>query len=148
MGYSASPRPTFSGPTAIPYQAVTRHLWGDDASGEVADWIYASTDKIHQLVFGLPPGRAFRHSEAYRTIFAADLASIIGAAVLYVLSEGSVRGFAFFLGLTTLLDLFTAFFFTRPMVLLLGRSRFFTEARWVGVARGLNAAPPPAKVAA
>ncbi|HYN88688.1 MAG TPA: cupin domain-containing protein [Ardenticatenaceae bacterium] len=79
MGYSASPRPTFSGPTAIPSQAVTRHLWGDDASGEVADWIYASTDKIHQLVFGLPPGRAFRHSDAYRTIFAAD-------EVLYVLS--------------------------------------------------------------
>ncbi|HEX2047298.1 MAG TPA: protein translocase subunit SecD [Acidimicrobiales bacterium] len=87
-------------------------------------------------------------SRAYRTIFAADLASIIGATVLYVLSVGSVRGFAFFLGLTTLLDLFTAYFFTRPMVLLLGRSRFFTEARWVGVARGLNAAPEPARAAA
>jgi preprotein translocase subunit SecD len=80
-------------------------------------------------------------SRAYRTILAADAASIIGAAVLYVLSVGSVRGFAFFLGLTTLLDVFTAYFFTRPMVMLLGRSRFFTEARWVGVARGLNAAP-------
>ena len=80
-------------------------------------------------------------SKAYRTILAANSASIIGAAVLYVLSVGSVRGFAFFLGLTTLLDLFTAYFFTRPMVMLLGRNRFFTEARWVGVARGLNAAP-------
>ena len=80
-------------------------------------------------------------SRAYRTILAADAASIIGAAVLYVLSVGSVRGFAFFLGLTTLLDIFTAYFFTRPMVLLLGRSRTFTEARWLGVARGLNAAP-------
>jgi len=80
-------------------------------------------------------------SRAYRTILAADTASIIGAGVLYFLSVGSVRGFAFFLGLTTLLDLFTAYFFTRPMVMLLGRSRFFTEARWVGVARGLNAAP-------
>jgi len=83
-------------------------------------------------------------SKAYRTILAADSASIIGAAVLYVLSVGSVRGFAFFLGLTTLLDLFTAYFFTRPMVMLLGRSRLFTEARWLGVARGLNAAPLPA----
>ncbi|HUR22506.1 MAG TPA: protein translocase subunit SecD [Acidimicrobiales bacterium] len=83
-------------------------------------------------------------SRAYRTILAADAASIIGAAVLYVLSVGSVRGFAFFLGLTTLLDVFTAYFFTRPMVMLLGRSRFFTEARWVGVARGLNAAPAAA----
>ena len=80
-------------------------------------------------------------SRAYRTILAANSASIIGAAVLYVLSVGSVRGFAFFLGLTALLDLFTAYFFTRPMVLLLGQNRFFTEARWVGVARGLNAAP-------
>ena len=83
-------------------------------------------------------------ARAYRTILAADAASIIGAAVLYVLSVGSVRGFAFFLGLTTLLDIFTAYFFTRPMVLLLGRSRLFTEARWVGVARGLNAAPAAA----
>jgi preprotein translocase subunit SecD len=80
-------------------------------------------------------------SRAYRTILAADAASIIGAVVLYVLSVGSVRGFAFFLGLSTLLDIFTAYLFTRPMVVLLGRSRFFTEARWVGVARGLNAAP-------
>jgi quercetin dioxygenase-like cupin family protein len=45
----------------------------------VADWIYVSSDKIHQLVFGVPPGGAFRHSEDYRTIFAAD-------EVLYVLS--------------------------------------------------------------
>jgi len=80
-------------------------------------------------------------SRAYRTILAADAASIIGAVVLYVLSVGSVRGFAFFLGLSTLLDIFTAYFFTRPMVVLLGRSRFFTEARWMGVARGLNANP-------
>jgi len=80
-------------------------------------------------------------SRAYRTILAADAASIIGAVVLYVLSVGSVRGFAFFLGLSSLLDIFLAYFFTRPMVVLLGRSRFFTDARWVGVARGLNAAP-------
>jgi preprotein translocase subunit SecD len=80
-------------------------------------------------------------TRAYRTILAADLASLIGAAVLYWLSVGSVRGFAFFLGLSTLLDLLTAYLFTRPMVILLGRSRLFTEARWIGVARGLTAAP-------
>ncbi len=79
MGYSASPRPTFDAPTAIPYSTVTRHLWGDEDSGRVADWIYVSSDKIHQLVFGLPPGASFRHSDAYRTVFAAD-------EVLYVLS--------------------------------------------------------------
>ena len=79
MSYSASPRPTFDGPAHIPYEAATRHLWGDREAGEVADWIYVSSDKIHQLLFGLPVGGSFRHSEAYRTIFAAD-------EVLYVLS--------------------------------------------------------------
>jgi len=78
-------------------------------------------------------------SRAYRTILAADAASFIGAIVLYVLSVGSVRGFAFFLAVATLLDVVVAYVFTRPMVVLLGRSRLFTEARWVGVARGLNA---------
>lgn len=80
-------------------------------------------------------------SKAYRTIIAADLSSFIGAALLYLLTVGSVRGFAFFLGLSTLLDLVVAYFFTRPMVTLLGRSRFFTEARFFGVARGLAARP-------
>lgn len=79
MGYSSSPRPTFDRPTHIPYDQVTRHLWGDPVAGQVADWIYVSSDKIHQLLFGLPPGGAFRHSEEYRTIFAAD-------EVFYVLS--------------------------------------------------------------
>jgi quercetin dioxygenase-like cupin family protein len=79
MGYNPSPRPTFSEPTHIPYETVTRHLWGDDEAGWVSDWIYASTDKIHQLLFGLAPGGAFRHSDSARTIFAAD-------EVLYVLS--------------------------------------------------------------
>jgi hypothetical protein len=40
-----------------------------------------------------------------------------------------------------LLDVFIAYFFTRPMVILLGRNRMFTEARWLGVARGLAARP-------
>jgi preprotein translocase subunit SecD len=78
-------------------------------------------------------------ARAYRTILAADAASFIGAVVLYLLSVGSVRGFAFFLGLSTVLDVFTAYFFTRPMVVLLGRKRLFTEAKWLGVARGLAA---------
>jgi quercetin dioxygenase-like cupin family protein len=58
---------------------VTRHLWGDSDSSEVADSIYVSSDRIHQLVFGLPPGGSFRHSENFRTVFAAD-------ELLYVLS--------------------------------------------------------------
>jgi mannose-6-phosphate isomerase-like protein (cupin superfamily) len=79
MGYKPSPRPTFDGPTHIPYAKVTRHLWGDEASGTVDDWIYVSSDKIHQLVFGLAPGQAFRHSPEFRTVFGAD-------EVLYVLA--------------------------------------------------------------
>ena len=79
-------------------------------------------------------------TRAFRTILAADLVSFIGAALLYILTVGPVRGFAFFLGLSTLLDVFTAYFFTRPMVTFLGRSRFFTETPFFGVARGLAAA--------
>lgn len=71
-GYSPSPRPTFDRPTCISYENVTRHIWGDAEAGEVADWIYASTDRIHALVFGLAPGKAFRHSHEFRTVFAAD----------------------------------------------------------------------------
>ena len=78
---------------------------------------------------------------AYRTILAADVSSLIGAALLYWLTVGPVRGFALFLGLSTLLDLFVAYFFTRPAVALVARSRLFTEAPFLGVARGLGAAP-------
>jgi quercetin dioxygenase-like cupin family protein len=78
----SSPRPSFDEATHITYASVTRHLWGDQASGEVSDWIYVSSDRIHHLVFGLAPGGRFQHSEDYRTVFAAD-------ELLYVL-EGSV----------------------------------------------------------
>jgi quercetin dioxygenase-like cupin family protein len=77
--YTPSPRPTFDRPTAIRYEELARHVWGDAASGEVMDWIYVSSAKIHQLLFGLAPGRSFRHSDQFRTVFAAD-------EVLYVLS--------------------------------------------------------------
>ena len=72
MAYKSSPRPVFDGPTHIPYAGVTRHLWGEPATGFVDDWIYASTDKIHQLVFGLAGGRNFKHSPEFRTVFGAD----------------------------------------------------------------------------
>ncbi len=60
----------------------------------------------------------------WRTIWSADLVSVIGASVLFWLSVGSVRGFALYLGITTLCDLFVAYFFTRPAVILLSRSKF------------------------
>jgi mannose-6-phosphate isomerase-like protein (cupin superfamily) len=70
--YRPSPRPSFTGPALIPYTGVTRHIWGDPEAGEVADWIYASTERVHALVFGLAPGAWFRHSPEFRTIFGAD----------------------------------------------------------------------------
>jgi len=69
---ASSPRPAFSGPALIRRADVTRHIWGDPAAGEVFDWIYASTERVHMLVFGLAPGAGFRHSEDFRTVFAAD----------------------------------------------------------------------------
>jgi quercetin dioxygenase-like cupin family protein len=69
---ASSPRPVFDGPALIRRADVTRHVWGDPAAGEVYDWIYASTERVHMLVFGLPPGGGFRHSEDFRTVFAAD----------------------------------------------------------------------------
>jgi preprotein translocase subunit SecD len=75
---------------------------------------------------------------AFRTILTADVSSFIGASLLWWLTVGPVRGFAFFLGLSTVLDVVVAYFFTRPIVVLLGRSTFFTEARFFGVARGLG----------
>jgi preprotein translocase subunit SecD len=79
--------------------------------------------------------RSFRG--AFRTVLAADLVSFAAAVVLYLLAVGDVRGFAFFLGLATLLDIFTTFFFTRPLVILLGRNPKVTSAPVIGVARGL-----------
>ena len=75
--YSPSPRPSFDVPTLITRAGVTRHIWGDDEAGEVADWIYASTGLIHCLVFGVGPGGSFRHSPEFRTVFGADEALLV-----------------------------------------------------------------------
>jgi preprotein translocase subunit SecD len=69
----------------------------------------------------------------WRTIWSADLISIIGAAILFWLSVGSVRGFALYLGITTLCDLFVCYFFTRPAVLLLARSDFMIGKKAFGL---------------
>lgn len=64
---------------------------------------------------------------AFRTILASDAVSLIGAIVLYVLAVGNVRGFAFTLGLTTLVDLVIVALFTYPLIQLLGRTRFYAS---------------------
>jgi preprotein translocase subunit SecD len=71
--------------------------------------------------------RGFRR--AWRTILAADFVSMLGAFILYVTTVGSVRGFAFFLMLSTGLDMIVAWFFTRPLVAMLGRKKFFTQGK-------------------
>ncbi len=72
-------------------------------------------------------------TSAWRTILAADTVSFIGAIILWRLTVGSVRGFAFFLGLSTLIDVFVAYLFTRPAILLLARSKFMAGRNVLGV---------------
>jgi preprotein translocase subunit SecD len=64
---------------------------------------------------------------ARRTILAADFVSFLAAVVLYLLSVGGVRGFAFTLGLTTLIDIAVVFLFTKPLVTLLARTKFYGQ---------------------
>jgi len=78
-------------------------------------------------------------ARAFRTILAADLVSLIGAALLYFLAVGSVRGFAFFLGLSTMLDIGVSYFFMHPLVSIVARNPRFARAGWLGVASGLGA---------
>ena len=90
--------------------------------------------------------RAFRR--AFRTILAANITSFIGAGVLWWLTVGSVRGFALFLGLSTILGLIVTWFYTRPVVTWLSSSRVFTEMPFLGVARGLAARTPEPEIGA
>ncbi|MCU1379415.1 MAG: protein-export rane protein SecD [Acidimicrobiales bacterium] len=74
---------------------------------------------------------AFKHS--FRTVVIADTAAFLAAAVLYFLTVGPVRGFAFFLGLATVLDVVVAYFFKRPLVGLLGRWGLLQRSKFVGL---------------
>jgi preprotein translocase subunit SecD len=75
-------------------------------------------------------------SSAFSTIVKADVTTLIGAGLLYWLSIGPVRGFAFYLGLATLLDLVVSYFFMGPMVMLMGRRRRYQEdPRSLGIPR-------------
>lgn len=80
---------------------------------------------------------------ARRTILSADTVSFLAAAILYYFAAGDVKGFAFTLGLSTILDLVVVFLFTHPMVSLLSRSTTFGSARFTGLdaLRGAEAVP-------
>lgn len=64
-----------------------------------------------------------------KTILVADSVSLLSAVVLFALAIGSVRGFAFTLGLTTIINIAIVFWFTKPLMTLLGRTKFFGEGR-------------------
>jgi preprotein translocase subunit SecD len=71
------------------------------------------------------------------TILAADAVSILAALILFIFAIGVVRGFAFALGLTTLIDVLVVFCFTKPLITLLARTKFFGEGHRLS---GLDAA--------
>ncbi|MEW1718816.1 protein translocase subunit SecD [Streptomyces sp. NPDC093109] len=81
---------------------------------------------------------------ARRTILVSDFVSFLAAAVLFVVTVGKVQGFAFTLGLTTLLDVVVVMFFTKPVMTLLARTKFFSSGHpWSGLdPKRLGAKPP------
>ncbi|MEU9188319.1 protein translocase subunit SecD [Streptomyces sp. NPDC048484] len=81
---------------------------------------------------------------ARRTILVSDFVSFLAAAVLFAVTVGKVQGFAFTLGLTTLLDVVVVFFFTKPLMTILARKKFFAEGHsWSGLdPKRLGVEPP------
>ncbi|MFV0633527.1 protein translocase subunit SecD [Demequina sp.] len=73
-------------------------------------------------------------SRARRTILVSDAVSFLAAMTLYILAVGGVRGFAFTLGLTTVIDVAVVMLFTHPVMVLLARTKFFGEGhKWSGL---------------
>jgi preprotein translocase subunit SecD len=78
-------------------------------------------------------GRSFRSAvesawvRARRTIIISDVVSLIAATLLFIFAVGGVRGFAFTLGLTTLIDLLIIFLFTKPLITVLAKVPFFAN---------------------
>jgi preprotein translocase subunit SecD len=88
---------------------------------------------------------------ARRTILSADTVSFLAAAILYYFAAGDVKGFAFTLGLSTILDVIVVFLFTHPLISLLSRMRAFGTGRLTGLAHIRDGvvvtAPAPARPA-
>jgi preprotein translocase subunit SecD len=100
------------------------------AIGITADSFIVYFERIRDEV---REGRSLRSAvetgwvRARRTIIVADFVSIIASALLYIFAVGGVRGFAFTLGLTTLIDLFVVFVFTKPIVTVLAKIKFYSS---------------------
>jgi preprotein translocase subunit SecD len=89
-------------------------------------------------------GRSFRSAvprgwiRARRTILSADAVSFLAAVVLYVLAVGQVKGFAFTLGMSTVLDLIVVFLVTHPLLALASNSRLFSSPAWSGLGEAVR----------
>lgn len=71
---------------------------------------------------------------AFRTILASDGINLLAAIILFVLAVGNVQGFAFTLGLTTVVDILVVTLFTHPLMVLLSRTKFYSEGHpWSGL---------------
>lgn len=71
---------------------------------------------------------------ALRTILSAKFINLLSAVVLFVLAVGNVRGFAFTLGLTTVIDVLVVLLFTHPVLQLMSENRFFSSGHpWTGL---------------
>ncbi len=82
---------------------------------------------------------------ARATILAADAVSLLAAVVLFIFAIGVVKGFAFALGLTTVIDVFVVFFFTKPLVTLLARTTFFGRGHKLSGLDRAHLGMPPRK---
>lgn len=106
------------------------------AIGITADSFIVYFERVRdELRDGRPLGAAVESGwkRAVRTILVSDGVSLLAAVVLYALTVGNVRGFAFTLGLTTLIDLAVVMLFTHPMLQLLAKTRFFSSGHpWSG----------------
>ena len=100
------------------------------AVGITADSFIVYFERIRDaLRDGFALDRAVEHGwkKAIRTVLASDGINFLAAAILFILAVGSVRGFAFTLGLTTLVDVLVVALFTHPVMVLLARTRFYSE---------------------
>ncbi|MDR3202806.1 MAG: protein translocase subunit SecD, partial [Bifidobacteriaceae bacterium] len=105
--------------------------------GITADSFIVYFERIRdELRDGRPLTQAVNQAwvRARRTIIASDAVNFIAAIVLYLVSVGGVRGFAFTLGLTTVMDLLVVIFFTHPIILLLSKTKFWGGGHpWSGL---------------
>ena len=109
-----------------------RRRAADVAIGVTADSFVIYFERIRDEI---REGHSLRHAiqsgrgKARGTILMADGVQLLAAVVLYFLAIGSVKGFAFTVGVTTAIDLLLVIFFTHPLMTLLGQTKFYGEGR-------------------